>query len=160
MFFFLNFRSHFFKLLPQIASVFSVTVYFRPRKKLPKAFLDRHKTAAKTQETRTLLVAFMSLACLEINCQLVPLYYFFVWKKKRVLYVNVNTQNLKFAMRDRPHILASHWCENLHIDIAPVRRTLSGILHSKLNDDFYQYKYNYIASEFLSWSAIVHVVYE
>ena len=46
---------------------------------------------------------------------------------------NVNTQNLKFARR--PHFLASHRCvafENfLHMDIAPVSRTLSGILHSK-----------------------------
>ena len=48
---------------------------------------------------------------------------------------NVNTQNVKIARRDRPHILASHQCETfenfLHIDVAPVRRTLSGILHSK-----------------------------
>ena len=48
---------------------------------------------------------------------------------------NVNTQNLKIARRDRPHILASHWRETfenlLHIDIASVRRTLSWILHSK-----------------------------
>ena len=49
---------------------------------------------------------------------------------------NVNTQNIKIARRDRPHILVSHRCETfenlLHIDIAPVRRTLSEIiLHSK-----------------------------
>ena len=48
---------------------------------------------------------------------------------------NVNTQNLKFDRRDRLHILASHWCEAfenlLHTDIAPVRRTLSRILHLK-----------------------------
>ena len=41
-------------------------------------------------------------------------------------------QNVKFARRDRQHILASHRCEAfenlLHIDIAPVRRTLSRIL--------------------------------
>ena len=48
---------------------------------------------------------------------------------------NVDTQNVKVARRDRPHIIASYWCETfenlLHIDIAPVRRTLSGILQSK-----------------------------
>ena len=46
--------------------------------------------------------------------------------------VNVNTRNVKKARRDRP---ASYQCETienfLRIDIAPVRRTLSGILHSK-----------------------------
>ena len=45
---------------------------------------------------------------------------------------NVNTKNFKFARRDRLHILASHRCEafeTLNINIAPVRRTLSGILH-------------------------------
>ena len=52
--------------------------------------------------------------------------------KTSVICHNVNTQNVKIARRDRPHILASNWCETfetlLHIDIA---RTLSGILHSK-----------------------------
>ena len=55
--------------------------------------------------------------------------------KTSVICHNVNTQNAKIARRDRPHILVSHWCETfenlLHIDIAPVRRTLSEILHSK-----------------------------
>ena len=55
--------------------------------------------------------------------------------KTSVICRNVNTQNVKIARRDRPHILASHRCETfenfLHIDVAPVRRTLSGILHSK-----------------------------
>ena len=41
----------------------------------------------------------------------------------------------KSARRDRPHIVASNRCETfenlLHIDIAPLRNTLSGILHSK-----------------------------
>ena len=45
---------------------------------------------------------------------------------------NVNTQNIKIARRDRQNILASHQCETfenvLHIDITPVRRTVSGIL--------------------------------
>ena len=48
---------------------------------------------------------------------------------------NINTQKVKLASRDRPHILASNRCETfvnlLHIDIAPLRSTLSGILHSK-----------------------------
>ena len=63
--------------------------------------------------------------------------------KTNVICHNVNTKNLKFARRDRPHILASHRCEafenSLHIVIAPVKRILSGILHSK--NDFYQHKY-------------------
>ena len=55
--------------------------------------------------------------------------------KTSVISINVNTQNVKIARRDRPHILASRRYkafENLlHIDIAPVRRSLSGILLSK-----------------------------
>ena len=55
--------------------------------------------------------------------------------KTSVVCHNVNTQILKFARRDRPHILASHRCEAfenlLHIDITPVGRTLLGILHPK-----------------------------
>ena len=65
----------------------------------------------------------------------VPLYYFFLWNTKRVLYVNVYTQKVKIARRDRLHILASNRGETfenlLHIDIAPLKSTLSGILHSK-----------------------------
>ena len=50
---------------------------------------------------------------------------------------NVNAQNVKIARRDRQNILASHRRETfenlLRIgDIAPVRRILSGILHSKI----------------------------
>ena len=52
--------------------------------------------------------------------------------KTSVICHNVNAQNRE---RDRPHILAPNQCETfenlLHIDIAPLRRTLSGILHSK-----------------------------
>ena len=55
--------------------------------------------------------------------------------KTSVICRNLNTQNVKIARRDRLHILASHRCETfenfLRIDIAQVRRTLSGILHSK-----------------------------
>ena len=55
--------------------------------------------------------------------------------KTSVICHNVNIQNVKIERRDRPHVLASHPCETfenlLLIEIAPVRRTLSGILHSK-----------------------------
>ena len=55
--------------------------------------------------------------------------------KMSVICCNVNTQNVKIARRDRLQILASHRCETfenfLHMDVVPVRRTLSGILHSK-----------------------------
>ena len=88
--------------------------------------------------TRSLLVA-VSLACLVISfvvkdaCAIMLL--FRLEYKTSVKSHNVNTQNVKIAKRDRPHILASHRCEAfenlLHINIAPVRRTLSGILHSK-----------------------------
>ena len=64
-------------------------------------------------------------------CQLVLLWYLFVWNTKRVLYFIMCTENVKIARRDRPRILVSHRCEAfenlLHIDIAPVRRTLSWI---------------------------------
>ena len=65
--------------------------------------------------------------------------------KTSVICHNVNTQKVKIARRDRPHILASNRCEtfenHLHIDIVPVRSAPSGILHSKkLNDDFYRYQ--------------------
>ena len=98
-------------------------------------------------QTRTLLVA-VSLACLEITfivcwcCQLL----FRLEYRTSVTCHNVNTQNLKFARRNRPDILASHRCkafENLlHIDIAPVRRILSGnYIQNEFNNDFYRYKY-------------------
>ena len=55
--------------------------------------------------------------------------------KTSVICHNVDTQNVKIARRDRPHILVSHRCETfenlLHIDMSPVRRTLSEIWHSK-----------------------------
>ena len=56
--------------------------------------------------------------------------------KTGVVCHNVYTQTVeKIARRDRPHILGSNRCEAfenlLHIDIAPLRSTLSGILHSK-----------------------------
>ena len=55
--------------------------------------------------------------------------------KTSVVCHNVNTQKVKIARRDKPHILASNRCETfenlLHTDIAPLRSTLSGILHSK-----------------------------
>ena len=49
---------------------------------------------------------------------------------------NVNTHNLKFAIRDRLHILASHWCEAfenlLHTDIAPGRRMIRDFTLKKI----------------------------
>ena len=85
-----------------------------------------------------MLLVALSLACLDISfvvqgagvILLFPLGY-----KTSVTCHNVNTQNVKIARRDKPHILPSHRCESfgnrLHTDIAPLRRTLSGILHSK-----------------------------
>ena len=60
--------------------------------------------------------------------------------KTSVICHNVNTQKVKIARRDRPHILASNQCENfenlLHIDIASSR----DFTLKKLNDDFNQYQ--------------------
>ena len=57
--------------------------------------------------------------------------------KTSVVCHNVYTQKVqKIARRDKPHILASNRCEAfenlLHVDIAPLRSTLSGILYSKI----------------------------
>ena len=93
---------------------------------------------SKPIQTRTLLVA-LSLACLETSINVkdpgaVILLFRFKYKTSVVCY-NVYTQKVKIARRDRLHILASNRCETyenlLHIDIAPLRSTLSGILHSK-----------------------------
>ena len=81
----------------------------------------------------------MSLACLEISVVVkgagAVILLFCLEYKTSVICYNVNTQNVEIARRDKPHISASHRCETLenllHVDIAPVRRTLSGILHSK-----------------------------
>ena len=88
--------------------------------------------------TRTLLVA-LSLACLEMSFNVkgpgAVILLFRLEYKTSVVCHNVYTQKVKIARRDRLHILASNRCgtfENLlHIDIAPLRSTLSGILHSK-----------------------------
>ena len=88
--------------------------------------------------TRTLLVA-LSLACLEMSFVVkgtgAVILLFCLEYKMSVVWHNVNTQKVKIAGRDRPPILASNRCETfenlLHIDIAPLRSTLSGILHSK-----------------------------
>ena len=91
-----------------------------------------------SNSTRTLLVA-LSLACLEMSFVVkgagaVILLFRLEYKTSAICH-NVNTQKVKIARRDRPHILASNRCETfenlLHIDIAPLRSTLSGILHSK-----------------------------
>ena len=81
----------------------------------------------------------MSLACLEITFVVkgagAVILLFRLEYKTSVICHNVDAQNVKIATRDRPHILASNRCETfenlLHIDIAPLRRTLSGIIHSK-----------------------------
>ena len=84
-----------------------------------------------------MLLVAVSLACLEISfvakgAGAVMLLFRFE-SKTSVKCHDVNTQNVKIARRDRH--LAPHRCETfenfLHTDIAPVRRTLSGILHSK-----------------------------
>ena len=65
----------------------------------------------------------------------VPLLLFRLEYKTSVVCHNIYTQKVKIARRDRLHILASNRCETfenlLHIDIVPLRSTLSGILHSK-----------------------------
>ena len=89
-------------------------------------------------ETRTLLVA-LSLACLEMRFNVkgpgAVILLFRLEYKTSVVCHNVYTQKVKIARRDRLHILASNRCETfenlLHIAIAPLRSTLSGILHSK-----------------------------
>ena len=89
---------------------------------------------ARIVETRTLLVA-LSLACLEISFVVkgasAVILLFLLEYKTSVICHNVNTQKVKIARRDRPHILASNRCENfenlLRIGIAPLRSTLSGI---------------------------------
>ena len=89
-------------------------------------------------QTRTLLVA-LSLVCLEMSFVVkghgAVILLFRLEYKTIVVCHNVYTQKVKIARRDRPHILASNRCETfenlLHIDIAPLRSTLSGILHSK-----------------------------
>ena len=63
------------------------------------------------ERTRTLLVA-LSLACLEIRFVVkgagAVILFFRLEYKTSVICHNVNTQNVKIARRDRPHILASH----------------------------------------------------
>ena len=87
-------------------------------------------------KTRTLLVP-LSLACFDIEFIVSWWWYVtFSFGIQSECYVSYcMAQNVKFTRRDRQHISASHRCEAfenlLHIDIAPVRRTLSRILHSK-----------------------------
>ena len=82
------------------------------------------------RKTRTLLVA-LNLACLEISFVVkgagAVILFFRLEYKTSVICHNVNTQNVKIARRDRPHILAN--LSFRHITL------------QKLNDDFYQYKY-------------------
>ena len=62
------------------------------------------------RKTRTLLVA-LNLACLEISFVVKGaggvILFFRLEYKTSVICHNVNTQNVKIARRDRPHILAS-----------------------------------------------------
>ena len=62
------------------------------------------------RKTRTLLVA-LNLACLEISFVVkgagAVILLFRLEYKTSVICHNVNTQNVKIARRDRPHILAS-----------------------------------------------------
>ena len=82
------------------------------------------------RKTRTLLVV-VHLACLEISFVVkgagAVILLFRLEYKTSVICHNVNTQNVKIARRDRPHILAN--LSFRHITL------------QKLNDDFYQYKY-------------------
>ena len=107
------------------------------------SYLSEHLSAGFMQpgpdhynKTGTLLVA-LSLACLEPKglgdkfcCQR-------LWWCYATFSFNVNTQNVKIARRDRQHIRLSFtpapetFKNLLHIDNAPVRRTLSGNLNSK-----------------------------
>ena len=63
------------------------------------------------ERTRTLLVA-VRLACLEISFVVegagAVMLRFCLEYKTSVICHNVNTQNVKIARRDRPHILVSH----------------------------------------------------
>ena len=89
-----------------------------------------NKNAFSSIESRLLGDKF---CCQRLLCWYVI--FFRLEYKTSVICHNVNTQNVKIVRRDRPHALASHPCQTfenlLHIEIAPVRRTLSGILHSK-----------------------------
>ena len=80
------------------------------------------------RKTRTLLVV-VHLACLEISFVVkgagAVILFFRLEYKTSVICHNVNTQNVKIARRDRPHILAN--LSFRHITL------------QKLNDDFYQY---------------------
>ena len=78
-------------------------------------------------------LAGSSLACLKMRFVVkgagAVILLFRLEYKTSVVYHNVNTQNVKLQGE------TGHRCETfenlLHIDIAPVRRTLSGILHKK-----------------------------
>ena len=81
----------------------------------------------------------MSLACLEMSFNVegpgAVILLFRLEYKTSVVCHNVYTQKVKIEMGDKLHILASNRWESfeilLHIDIAPLRSTLSGIVHSK-----------------------------
>ena len=114
-------------------------------KSLKSLALSSEKSESYITQTRPLLVA-LSLACFEPVglgnkfcsqrrwCCYAA--FPFIEYKTSVICHNLNTQNVKIAGRaGRTSGLVSHRCETfenlVHLDIAPVRRTLSGNLHSK-----------------------------
>ena len=88
-----------------------------------------------------MLLVALSLTCLVMSFNVkgpgaVILLFRLEYKTSVVCHnVYTGTQKVKIARRDRLHILASNRRETfenlLHIDIVPLRSTLSGILHSK-----------------------------
>ena len=133
VFYFLLYRRRYFLFVSELIQCVRVYKYT----KIQGPRFQRNQIIARYR-TRTLLVA-LSLGYSEMSfvvkgagavIQLFRLEY-----KTCVACLNVNTQKVKIARRDRSHILASNRCETfenlLHTDIAPLRSTLSGILHSK-----------------------------
>ena len=96
--------------------------------------LDNSELSEKQERS----VVGLSLACLEIGFVVkgagAVILLFRLEYKTSVVYHNVNTQNVKLQGE------TGHRCEtfeNLHIDIAPVRRTLSQGFYTK--NGFCQY---------------------
>ena len=92
----------------------------------------------------------LSLACLDISFVVqgasAVILLFRLEYKTSVICHNINTQKVKIARRDRPHILASNQCETfenlLYIDIAQLRSTVlfRDFTLKELNHDFYRYQ--------------------
>ena len=130
----------------------------------PKRKMIVNKNVVRSRESRILGDKFY--------CQLVLLCRFFIWNTKRVLYVNVNTQKVKIARRNRPHILASHRCEAFETSCILILlqwgEFFQGFTLKKLNDDFYQYKEIYFSKiqlgvcyqccDLIGWATNRHVI--